>query len=139
MVKSAGQTAAKDLTSDQWPAKFAAVKLKDDGKTPLYGEITRVAALDPAVSTSTFHSRWKAACAKSTTMGPPPSLGPLEELLYAWLLKCESWGVHVTVAAMKTKALEVAKVANIGWEFKATDTWVNRFCHRHGVKLREGQ
>jgi hypothetical protein len=130
---------AKNLTSEQWIAKFAAVKRKEDGKTPVYGEISRVAAMEPAVAVQTFHDRWKSATSTATKMGPPPALGPLEDLLYDWLLDYKSLGVCIAVVAVQLKALELADAANIGWEFKATDRWVAAFCKRRGVRLREGQ
>ena len=72
-----GTKEAKDLTPEQWLAKFAAVKLKLDGKTPEYGKITRVANMDPAVSKSTFNHRFHTKDSRATAFGPAPALGVL--------------------------------------------------------------
>lgn len=104
-----GTKEAKDLTTEQWLAKFAAVKLKPDGKTPEYGEITRVANMDPAVSKSTFNHRWNTKDSRETAFGPAPALGVLEADMIQWIRDYRELGVKVSEIFVVHKALHVAK------------------------------
>jgi hypothetical protein len=135
-----GETmAAKNLTSEQWLAKFAAVKLKPDGKTPEYGEISRVARMDPAVSTSTFNHRWNEKDSRATMFGPVPALGELEVELMQWLRDYKSMGVKVPMICLVNQAIRVAKMAGIAWDFKASRRWLDGFSARHGIHWRKAQ
>ena len=51
------QLEAKDLAPAQWQAKFDAIRVKEDGQTPCYLEISRVANLQPCVSHETLRRR----------------------------------------------------------------------------------
>jgi len=104
-----GTKEAKDLTTEQWLAKFAAVKLKPDGKTPEFGEITRVANMYPAVSKSTFNHRWNTKDSRETAFGPAPALGVLEADMIQWIRDYRELGVKVSEIFVVHKALHVAK------------------------------
>ena len=130
---------AKNLTSEQWQAKFDAVKLKPDGKTPEYGEITRVANMVPVVSKSTFNHRFNNKDSRPTMFGPVPALGVLERDLMEWLRDYKSMGVKVPMICFVNKALHVAKMAGIAWDFKASRSFVDGFSARHGINWRSSQ
>ena len=134
-----GTKEAKDLTTEQWLAKFAAVKLKPDGKTPEFGEITRVANMYPAVSKSTFNHRWNTKDSRETAFGPAPALGVLEADIIQWIRDYRALGVKLPEIAIVHKALHVAKKAGIAWDFRASRSWLAGFSERSGIKWRLGQ
>jgi hypothetical protein len=111
---------AKNLTSELWQAKFDAVKLKTNGKTPEYGEITRMANMDPVVSKSTFNHRFHNKGSRPTMFCPVPALGVLERDLMEWMRNYKTMGVMVLPICFVNKALRVAKMAGIAWDFKAS-------------------
>lgn len=129
---------AKDLAPAQWKAKFEAIKVKEDGKTPCYGEISRVANLQPRVSSRDPPEAVYGSQAGVLKSGAQPALGALEKDLYVWLKNYMSLGVNIYERTVQEKAAELAKAAGIKWDFKASKSWLDGFLRRHELNLRNG-
>lgn len=130
---------AKDLAPAQWKAKFEATKVKEDGKTPCYGEISRVANLQPRVAHETLRRRYLEGQAGVLKSGAQPALGCLEKDLYVWLKIYKSLGVNIYERTVREKATGQVKAAGIKWDFKASKSWLDGFLRRHELNLRHGQ
>ena len=128
-----------DLTSDQWQSKFDSLLLNMDTNQPLYGEFSRVSRLAPYVPKETLRRRFYAKDISKTKMGPSPIMGKLEELLLEYLLTYKTMGVRIYVGVVAEKARKLMADAQFEGDFKASRTWLDDFCKRHGLNLREGQ
>ena len=131
--------AASDLAPCDWQAKFDAIKVDSVTKAPLWGEISRVAALVPAVAKETLRRRYAERDISATKMGPSPTLGVYEEDMVEYLKAYKSMGVHVYHGIVCDKARRLSKAAGIEWDFVASRPWLDAFCARHGLDLRKGQ
>ena len=131
--------AASDLEPCDWKAKFDAIKVDPETKTPLWGEISRVAMLPPEVPKETLRRRYETRDVSSTKMGPKPALGVLEDDLLEWLRAYKSMGVHIYTKIVCEKARRLAKAAGLEWDFIASRRWLEGFCTRHKLNLRQGQ
>ena len=132
-------SAASALTAADWAAKFAAIKVRPDGVTPCYGEITRVAALKPRVAYETLRRRYAAGQPAILKPGSQPALGPLEADLKEWLLASQSRNAGFCAMTVRLKARELAEAAGIQWAFKATSQWLLGFMRRNCLALKSGQ
>lgn len=131
--------AARDLAVEDWKAKFAAIRVKKDGVTPCYGEISRVAALKPRVPFETLRRRFEKGQTGLLKSGAAPALGELEGALKQWLCDYKSLGVNLYEKKVRQKAVELAVAAGIKWDFKASKNWLDAFLRRNGLKLLAGQ
>lgn len=130
---------AKDLEPHDWAHKFEQVKLRPDGVTPARGEISRVARLVPVVPKNTLRLRFASRNMSTTKMGPEPTLGQLEEPLLEWLKCYIDISVHVYTGVVREKARKLAIAAGGDGSFVASPVWLDAFCKRHGLNIRQGQ
>ena len=66
-------------------------------------------------------------------------MGKLEDILVEILNICKSMGVRVYVGIVLEKARQLMADAKFEGDFKASRAWLDGFCKRHGLNLREGQ
>lgn len=134
------QGKASDFAPEDWQKKFDQIKINPVTGTPLHGEYSRVATtIEPTCNPRTLERRFKAKDTSATKLGAPCALGPLEPLLLEWLKDYKSLGVNIYRARVQDKARRLAHEAGIAWDFKASESWLNGFCKRNKLDLREGQ
>ena len=131
---------ASDFEPDDWKKKFELIEINPVTGKPVYGEYVRVATtIEPTCSARTLERRFKAKDTSTTKVGAPCALGVLEPLLLEWLKDYMSLGVNIYRGRIQDKARKLAHEAGIAWDFKASESWLNGFCKRHELDLREGQ
>jgi hypothetical protein len=74
---------------------------------------------------------------KSNLTGESQTSGLLEQILYQWVMQMQSCNIVLNGPALKAKAEELSKAcATTSEGFKFSNTWLDAFKKRHGIKFR---